>query len=290
MMRPIVRILRTALRYDKPFLHMQTFNRFLQNIQMAILPGVTVYPHRLVFIAAMPKSGSTWLENLVGAIPGYRRLACYDPKGLLYQHILDPALLDHIPARGNFFIKTHVEARPEGVAALRLHNVPTVVLVRDLRDQCVSRFHDILNRPSHRHHDLYANGDRTEAFTHCVNICVTDYANWIRGWTQVMRDDDRFALVRYEDMRENIKAQFMRVLKRFDIAIADDKIDRIIEKVAVKANQGSGLETRLKRGNTLRSGRVGDWRSHFSPADAKLFKEKANDTLVSLGYEKDDTW
>jgi hypothetical protein len=289
-MRSAVRILRTALRYDKPFLHMQTINRFLQNAQMAILPGVNVYPHRLVFIAAMPKSGSTWLENLVGSIPGYRRLAYYDPKGLLTQHILDPALLEHVPARGNFFIKTHVEARPEGVDALRRHNVPTVVLVRDLRDQCVSRFYHVLNLPSHRHHDLYANGERAESFTHCVNVCVNDYADWIRGWVKVTRDDDRFALVRYEDMRENIKAQFLRVIERFDIEIADDKIDRIIEEVAAKSKLGSDLETRLKQGNTLRSGRVGDWRSHFSPADVKLFKEKANDTLVWLGYEKDDKW
>lgn len=264
--------------------------RAIQNAQMAILPGVDVYPHRLVFVAAMPKSGSTWLENLIGAIPGYRKLVPYDPEGLLYQHILDPALLENLPSHGNFFIKTHVEARPEGVEALRRHNVPTAVLMRDLRDQCVSRFYHVLNLPSHRHYDFYVKGDKSEAFTHCVEVCVTDYANWIRGWIKVMREDDRYLLLRYEDMHKDIKAQFLRTLKHFDIELADDKVDMIIEQVAAKSKSGSNLKTRLKQGNSLRSGRVGDWRSHFSPGDVKIFKEKANDTLVMLGYEKDDSW
>lgn len=268
----------------------RALRRVIQNAKMAILPGVNVYPHRLVFVAAMPKSGSTWLESLMGAIPGYRRLEPYDPRRLLYQHILDPALLEHLPARGNFFIKTHVKARTEGVEALRRHNVPTAVLVRDLRDQCVSRYYHVLNSPTHRHNDFYVNGDKAEAFTHCVGICVTEYANWIRDWVKVARDDERFLLMRYEDMRENIKAQFLRALNRFDIALDDDRIDRIIEEVAIKSKRGSDLETRLKQGNSLRSGRVGDWRDHFSPGDVKVFKEKANDTLVMLGYEKDDSW
>ena len=52
------------------------------------------YPHRLVFIAGLPKSGTTWLENLMGAIPGYRRLVCYDLNNSLFEHKLDPAVLE----------------------------------------------------------------------------------------------------------------------------------------------------------------------------------------------------
>jgi hypothetical protein len=147
---------------------------FLQRSQMRIFPVVTIYPHRFVFIAGLPKSGTTWLENLVGAIPAYRRLVCYDPDNRLSEHVLDPVVLDVLPVRGNFFTKTHMEARPEGVEALRKNRVPTVVMVRDLRDQCVSRFYHVINQPSHRHHEFYLNGEHAEAFSHCVGITIDE--------------------------------------------------------------------------------------------------------------------
>lgn len=266
------------------------FKMLLQHAQMHLAPGANVYPHRLVFIAGLPKSGTTWLENLVGAIPGYRRLVCYDPRNLLAEHILDPVLLDYVPTRGNFFTKTHVEARPESVEALRRHNVPTVVMVRDPRDQCVSRFYHVLSEPSHRHYDLYKHGERSAAFSHCVDICVTEYAAWLRGWLQVIRSDGRFMLLRYEDMRADVKEQFLRVLRHFDIALTGREVDAVIERVSAWAGQGSSLKQRLKQGNTLRAGRIGDWRSHFSSSDVERFKAMANDVLLSLGYEKDDAW
>lgn len=291
MQNASIRFLRALLQRAGLFPHARHLKVLMQHAQVRFLPGADAHPHRLVFIAGLPKSGTTWLENLVGAIPAYRRLACYDPRNLLYEHVLDPALLEHVPSRGNFFIKTHVEARPEAVEALRRHGVPTVVMVRDLRDQCVSRFYHVLSNPSHRHHGFYMTGDKSAAFSHCVDICVTEYADWIRGWLQVIGSDSRFMLVRYEDMRASVKTEFLRVLKHFDITLTGEEIDTIIETVAARAKKGMSLDARLRQGNnTLRAGRVGDWRNHFTVSDVVRFKTAANDILLSLGYEKDDLW
>ena len=253
---------------------------------------MTVYPHRLVFVAGLPKSGTTWLQNLMLAVPAYRRLACYDPRNLLFEHVLDPALVEHLPVQGNFFIKTHVEARPEGVEALCRFGVPTVIMVRDLRDQCVSRFYHVLNDPAHRHHNYYKNGERAEVFSHCLDIAVHEYAGWIRGWlAELRKNSSLFMLVRYEDLRMDVKGQFSRALEHFDIALAEEQIDAIIAGVSAQARQGADLASRLKSGkSTLRAGRVGDWRKHFSKSDVEYFKSVANDVLVSLGYEHDDQW
>lgn len=40
----------------------------------------------------------------------------------------------------------------------------------------------------------------------------------------------------------------------------------------------------------FRKGEVGDWRRFFTPDVKRWFKDEANDTLVELGYEKDDRW
>jgi hypothetical protein len=45
-----------------------------------------------------------------------------------------------------------------------------------------------------------------------------------------------------------------------------------------------------QRSFTFRSGKIGDWRSHFSAEHIRLFKEVAGDLLIRLGYERDLNW
>ena len=269
-----------------------SLRRTRQSARMRFFPSATMHPHRLVFIAGLPKSGTTWLENLVAAVPGYHTLVPYDPQHLLPEHILDPGLLTHVPARGNFILKTHMEGRPQGVEALRNHGIPTVVMVRDLRDQCVSRYYHVLSSPEHRPHDFYRSSDQSVGISHCLEVSVTEYADWVRNWMPVLAEDDSglFMLVRYEDLLADTKGMFSKVLEHFATAIPEHEVDAIIEEVARAAREGADLEERLRKGNTFRSGQVGEWREHFSPEDIERFKAAANDVLVSLAYEKDDTW
>ena len=39
-----------------------------------------------------------------------------------------------------------------------------------------------------------------------------------------------------------------------------------------------------------RKGVAGDWKNHFKPEHTELFKQKYNDLLIKLNYEKDDNW
>ena len=45
-----------------------------------------------------------------------------------------------------------------------------------------------------------------------------------------------------------------------------------------------------KRSPTFRSGKSGEWRTHFTDANARQFKQVAGDLLVELGYEDSDDW
>lgn len=257
------------------------------------LPGVEMhYPHRFVFIAGLPKSGTTWMENLIESIPGYKRLAPFDPELKLSEHILDPLLLEKIPPKGNFFLKTHIEARPEGVEALKLYRVPTLIMVRDLRDQCVSRYFHVLNQPSHRHHEFYKSNSQEIAFNHCLQITVSEYAEWIRGWLSVLKEKrNLFKLIRYEDLRKDVASCFKEVLVHFDINIVDATTEKIIEDVTNKARKSRDLKKGIRDGtNTFRSGKIGEWRDFFTVEDKSYFKAHANDVLIKCGYESDDSW
>ena len=45
-----------------------------------------------------------------------------------------------------------------------------------------------------------------------------------------------------------------------------------------------------RKSGTFRKGKPGNWREHFTEANKVLFKEKAGDLLIRLGYEQDDNW
>jgi hypothetical protein len=45
-----------------------------------------------------------------------------------------------------------------------------------------------------------------------------------------------------------------------------------------------------KKSPTFRKGKSGDWKQHFSEDNKRLFKVKAGDVLIRLGYEKDNEW
>ena len=252
----------------------------------------TLYPHRLVFIAGLPKSGTTWLENLIGAVPGYHRLVCYDLNNSLFAHKLDSDVLEVLPSRGNFFTKTHVEASIEGVSSLRKFGIPTVIIVRDLRDQCVSRFYHVLNDPAHRHHKLYSLSERSAAFSHCVKITIDEYLIWVDDWLKAAENDsDCFLVVRYEDMYLNPKREFNRVLAHFDIKLTEETIDNILYSISKSSQDGKNIAERLKtHKNTLRKGGFGGWKNYLSAEDIKSFKLKANHQLIKLGYETDADW
>jgi len=265
---------------------------WIQRTWVTVFLIKTHYPHRLVFIAGLPKSGTTWLENLIGAIPGYRRLVCYDLNNSLFEHKLDSAVLEVLPSRGNFFTKTHVEASIEGVSALRRYGIPTVIMVRDLRDQCVSRFYHVLNDPAHRHHKLYSLSERSDAFSHCVKITIDEYLIWVDDWLKVAEiDHDSFLVVRYEDMYSNPKKEFKRVLTHFDLKLTEETVDNILNSISKSSLEGKNVAQRLKtHKNTLRKGGSGDWKNHLSVEDIESFKLKANHQLIKLGYESDADW
>jgi hypothetical protein len=45
-----------------------------------------------------------------------------------------------------------------------------------------------------------------------------------------------------------------------------------------------------KNSPTFRSGKIGGWRAHFTPAHKQLFNQCAGDLLVKLDYESSLDW
>jgi hypothetical protein len=101
---------------------------------------------------------------------------------------------------------------------------------------------------------------------------------------------DNYTEVTYEGLLEDTEAQVRRLTTFLAAGSDEQTVRRCVRKASFeKLSQGR------KRGEEdstsfYRKGVAGDWKNAFSERDKQVFKEEAGDLLVTLGYEKDDSW
>ena len=249
------------------------------------------WPHRVLFVAALPKSGSQWMKAMMLRIPGYHEAPLADPRGLLSQHHINREVLDSIPNQGYFTVNYPIEATADALNAIRALGLRVVVMWRDLRDQTVSRYYHVLNDPWHPSHERYRTISREHGVNDSVQVVLDQYTSWIQEWRDaIAQDPDQYHLVRYEDLMIDPRKTFNGVLSFYQIGLSSDLRNEIVESATSNTRAGSNLEERMKRGSTFRSGQTGEWRSHFSAENVTQFKNVAGNLLIELGYETDLNW
>jgi uncharacterized membrane protein YkvA (DUF1232 family) len=90
-----------------------------------------------ILIACMPKSGSTFLSDLISALPDFKRAKFSPTPAGGRQHELDEACLDNAGS-GNFVGQVHVLNSDWTAKMCKDHRLKPVVLVRSLPDAIVS--------------------------------------------------------------------------------------------------------------------------------------------------------
>src|SRR2546426_1625946 len=248
------------------------------------------WPHHLIFIAGLPKSGTTWLAQLLDAVPGYRDRWPRDPDDCVFNHDLCEAAFASLPWDLYSVVKLHTRFTPTNLAVIEKFKVRTVVMYRDLRDQCVSWYFHVLYDSGHRHHQYYKEVSKEEGLSHCIEITLEHYVPWIHGWQPlVAQHPDRFLEVRYEDLQVDPVKVLTRVLEFYDIRLPEERIAEIVARTAAKTKFDLRANLRWRSG-TARKGIVGDWRNHLTDRHVQRFKDVCGKFLVELGYEKDMSW
>ena len=248
------------------------------------------WPHHVVFIAGLPKSGTTWMAQLIDAVPGYKFRRPQDPDNCVSNHDVCNAVFAGLPWDLYSVVKLHTRATPANLAVIGKYNLRTVVMYRDPRDQCVSRYFHVLAEPNHRHHQFYNEVSKEESLMHCLEITVEESIPWIRDWlSTIMQHPDRFHVVRYEDLHADAVAVLMRILDFYGIHVPVKQATAILERIAAKTKFDLQANLRWGKG-TARKGIVGDWRNHFSEGHVQRFKEACGKFLIELGYERDMSW
>ena len=267
--------------------------------------------NNLFLIAALPKSGSTWLTHLLSVVPGMVQLDRskirdfpQNPK-LIHPHDISFEMLNSAPPNCLSFLKLHLNPYPRNFYILESFNAKTIVLIRDLRDVLISRLYHIILMDDHwdkkRLLCLPEESRLIESMKGIVpqiSLNIIDYFSfWISTWIdRVSSHPNETLIIKYEDMKTDLFSVMKSIFKFYDYKISDEGIKAVILKQSKvhKNDRKRSLKNNLKltgrSHSTFRKGSIGEWQNEFDQEIIDYFKLHAGEVLIESGYENDLSW
>lgn len=252
------------------------------------------YPHSILFIAGLPKSGTTWLERMISSYPGYHDLLI--PDAAAYElahggsHNYDlPADIFNRFRQMLVLTKMHVHGSPHNVALLRQAGIKYVVLYRDLRDVAVSYYFYVRQTPWHPDYIHYASLSLPQGLTRFGETLLPAYVAWVRSW-HANRDPQLSLELCYEDMLSDTANVLTQVAQHFGLDHSPATIEAIVKAHSFKTLSHGRQSGQQSQHSFFRKGVAGDWRNHFTPALSRLYKQHAGAFLIEFGYETNHAW
>jgi len=241
-----------------------------------------------VLVNGSPKTGTTWMLKLVNSIPGYHGLGNFHGEIERYRTI-EPGEVVH----GHDWYTTELSQ------ILKDKDIKVVLMMRDPRDQLISRVFHIRRDENHIWHEHLKESSLDEAIELCIEgreglpgtrTMVELSQSWFNSEIEII-------VVRYEKLVDDPQIELSKVLEYLEMNLPDGLISAII-----KRNQFERLSRGRKfwdksrrRGQAdprshFRKGIVGDWINYLNESQKILFKAVAGDKLIELGYENDLNW
>ncbi len=248
---------------------------------------------KLNLIVEYPKSGGTWLGQLISSyfdIPFPRNRMPVLRRSVVHGHFLP---MDRIKNAEKIFF-----------------------MVRDGRDIMVSMYYHFLvwnekNKLQPKDILYYRKKLEFKDYTDIrknlpefMEFVFTDKpskltrfrheGNWVEfnnGWLDFIDDHSENTIItRYESLLEDTEKELARILTVYGIKDPDKNRIKIVVKKFSFENQAKRKQGIENSKSFLRKGISGDWKDKFSKEAGEVFSHYANDMLIRLGYEKNSGW
>lgn len=245
------------------------------------------YPQPILYVAGLPKSGTSWLEGMLAAYPGYvpatppsavdHELA----RGGSHDFELPADLFDRLAGR-LVVLKLHAHGSERNVGLLDERGLPYVVLHRDLRDVAVSHHFYVASTAWHPEHRAYRGRTVEEGIARFADTLLPAFVRWVEGW-RARRDPERSLEITYGELRRRPAATFRRVARLFGLPDDDATVRRIVEAHRFERQSGGRPAGEEDPESFQRRGEPGGWREHFTPDLEERFREEAGGLLDEYG-------
>jgi hypothetical protein len=226
-----------------------------------------------VTINEYPKSGGTWLTNMVSEILDYNY-----PR-------------DRLPNLSKCMMHGHY------VNVNSINN--QIIMYRDGRDVMVSQYYHFLvpwDNGKNKYDvsfyrkkfqfddymDIETNMSKFIEMTSDKDIYKFSWGEFVDRW----KPNEYIAYTKYELLKMNPFLELVNICNALKIKVEEEKIHKIIKKYDFKSLK----KEKKSSGGFLRKGIVGDWKNIFSKEARNTFSSLYGKQLISLGYEKDDNW
>lgn len=252
------------------------------------------YPQKVLFVAGLPKSGTTWLEKMISSYPGFHDLLIPDVAahelrtGGSHDYELPDGMFDRFDGL-LALTKMHVHGSAHNAEVLRKAGVRYVVLYRDLRDVAISHFYYVLQTPWHAEYPVYRGMDLETGLEKFAERTLPEYAEWVRLW-ESNRDPERSVALRYEDMLSDAVGAMTRVAQLFELDSSRETVERIVEENSFKRLSAGRDQGQASEKSFFRKGVAGDWQNQFTPRLREVYKGVIGEFLIETGYERDLSW
>jgi len=241
-----------------------------------------------IFVASYPKSGTTWLQYILHLLVKRRPLGPDERLADHFPHLeeVGAAAVGALPRPR--LIKTHLRRDMVPFAS----SVPYLMICRNPFDCAVSFFHHTRGFP--RHYD-FSDGSFADFFD-CFIAGETDFGDYFEhliSWYAESGHENMFFMT-YEDLKRDTKLMVQRMAvflrERVSASIAaDEAIDGICEQtslVSMRRDQQRWSSARpISAPAFVRKGKIGDWRSLFSPGQARALLAKFDRQLTDAAIE-----
>jgi hypothetical protein len=203
---------------------------------------------RHVFIACVPKSGSTFLKNVLSDLTGFKELFAVHAAGQNEHDIYIPCVEDL--AAENTVTQQHVRASEANIQALQAFQIRPVVLVRNVFDVVVSQLDFYRNGA---YFNSYFRGNFAELDTGpqidlLIDSTVPWFFQFVASW-QLAEKEGRLPVrwVTYEEMVNAKVETVSNILQYYDLGASRESIQRSIKRCEA--------DSKRNRFNVGRSGR-----------------------------------
>lgn len=253
-----------------------------------------LYPQKVLFIAGLPKSGTSWLKKMLSSYPGFHEILIPD---VAAYELTTGGSHDYDLPRDMFSrfedmlvaTKMHVHGSPHNVALLHAAGVRYVVLYRDLRDVAVSHFFYVRQTPWHPEYPVYAKLSVVEGLGAFAERTLLPYEDWAMSWHE-NRDPKMSLELRYEEMLSDPAGKMAGVAEHFQLDSSPERIGTIVDAHSFQRLSEGRTPGQENTNSFFRKGVAGDWRNYFTPKLKAIYKKLIGDFLIRFGYEEDLSW
>jgi hypothetical protein len=244
-----------------------------------------------VFVVAYPKSGTTWMEQIVhllanGGDQGDKVLSEAVPwvEGAANKYGGLDSLLGN--ATGRRFFHSHLPyALMPGVTDTRARYV---YVARNPKDNAVSFYYHSCSK-------LDYEGSWEEFFELFIRgqVGYGLVLDHVLDWWDGSRKNERILFVKYEDMKREPAEAVSRVASFIGVRCDDELLRTVVDKssfASMASNELANLDwVPQKEGvpRHMRKGIVGDWREHFSDEQSRRFDALYSQKMRGTGLRFD---